>query len=298
MLVLLLLSLISVVIIYFAPNSPFNNLSFFEVYQVFYQQIFFNEFVISNKSLWEIFTQILLPTFELSILAIIGSIIVGFPIGIFAGLTKSNKINHFIKLVCLVLYACPIIWLTILVMFVLSTDWLFIKNPQYEPSVRSLSLLHILLTPHEDKLGLLLTEMKYLFVPVMILTIQPCIITIQLISQRVSITARQNYIKVASIRENSSRKVLFRHLLPNAVPTAIPQLAYNITTLLFSTMTIEILLNRSGLGTWVFSAFHQQDYVVIALAIFSCGALVSLLTLLSEIFVVAIYPMQSRTLYE
>lgn len=297
-LVLFLLSLISASIVYFSPNSPFSHETFARCYYLFYQQILFNQFIIADHSFWQILSQIILPTFELCILAIIGSIIIGFPVGIIAGLTRSNTINHTIKLICLVFYASPIIWVTVLVMSFSSTDWFFVKNITYQPGTTSVSILSILLTPDLEKINQLLAEAKHLIVPVMILMIQPCIITIQLISQRVSYTAQQNYIKVASIRENSSRKVLFRHLLPNAVPSTIPQLTYNITTLLFTTMVIEIVLDRSGLGTWVFAAFHQSDYMIIALAVFCCGALVSLLTLLSEIFVVILYPIQSRALYE
>lgn len=298
LLILLLLSLVSAVIIYYAPNAPLGEMTFLQAYNIFYQQFFSNQFAFSNYSLWECINQILLPTFELAILAIFCSIVVGFPIGIIAGLTNSDKLNHVIRFICLIFYASPIIWIAVLVMSISSADWMFIINTSYQPTIKSSSLLNILLASNDNQYQLLLNEMKHSLIPIMILTIQPCIITIQLVSQQVSVTARQNYIKVARIRENSLYKILFRHLLPNAIPNTIPQLTYNITTLLFSTMTIEILLNRSGLGTWVFSAFHHQNYTIIAFAIFSCGALVSLLTLLSEIVVVLIYPIQSRTLYE
>ncbi|WP_392552204.1 ABC transporter permease subunit [Orbus wheelerorum] len=295
----MLLSLIAVAVIYNSPNSIFENISFGQAYCIFYQQLLSNQFIWLDYSLWDILAQILFPTFELAILAIFCALIIGFPLGIIVGLGKNDsKRNYFIKLICLIFYASPIIWIAILVMSSLSNDWTFSKVSNYQPMIKSLSILDVLITHNVDKLSTLYAEIKHLLIPTMILTIQPCIITIQLISQRVSITNRQNYIKVARIRENSSLKVLFRHLLPNAIPKTIPQLTYNITTLLFSTMAIEILFNRSGLGTWVFSAYHQHDYMIIALSIFSCGALISLLTLLSEIVAFLIYPLQSRALYE
>lgn len=297
-LVLFLLSLISVAIIYFEPNSTFNGQSFFQLYYHFYQQILFNQFIIVDHTLWQVVAEIILPTFELCILAILGSIIIGIPVGIITGLTTSEKINHVIKFICLILYASPIVWVTVLVMFASSTDWAFIKNISYQPTTKSISILNVFFLVDTYNINMLLIEIKQLLLPIIILTIQPCIVTIQLISQRVSYTAQQNYIKVASIRDNSSFKVLIRHLLPNAIPSAIPQLVYNITTLLFYTMIVEILLGRSGLGTWVFSAFHQHNYMIIAISIFCCGALVSLLTLLSEIFIVLLYPIQSRSLYD
>jgi len=299
LLILLLLSLVTVAVIYHSPNSIFENISFGHAYYIFYQQLLFEQFIWLDYSLWDMLAQILLPTFELAILAIFCAAIIGFPIGILVGLSNNNsKINYFIKLISLVLYASPIVWIAILIMLSLSNDWVFMKVSDYQPTIQSLSILDVLITHNENRFSTLCAEVKYLVIPTMILTIQPCIITIQLISQQVSITNRQNYIKVARIRDKSSLKVLFRHLLPNALPKTIPQLTYNITTLLFSTMTIEILFNRSGLGTWVFAAYHQHDYIIIALAIFSCGVLISLLTLLSDIITSLIYPLQSRTLYE
>jgi len=299
LLILMLLSLIAVVVVYYSPNSVFENTAFWQAYYIFYQQLLFKQFIWLDYSLWDMLAQILLPTFELAILAIFCAIIIGFPVGILVGLSNNNsKINYFIKPICLILYASPIIWIAILIMLSISNDWVFIKVSNYQPTIKSLSIFDVLITHNENKFDTLCAEVKYLLTPTIILAIQPSIITIQLISQRVSITNRQNYIKVARIREKSSLKVLFRHLLPNALPKTLPQLTYNITTLLFSTMAIEILFNRSGLGTWVFSAYHQHDYMIIALAIFSCGALISLLTLLSEIVTFLIYPLQSRTLYE
>ncbi|WP_392561436.1 ABC transporter permease subunit [Orbus sturtevantii] len=299
LLILLLLSLIAVTVIYHSPNSIFENTSFWQAYYIFYQRLLFNQFIWLDYSLWDVLAQIIFPTFELAILAIFYAIIIGVPVGILVGLSNNNStINYFIKFICLILYASPIIWIAILVMFSLSDDWIFIKVSNYQPTIESRSILDVLVTHNTDRLSTLYAEIKHLLLPTIILAIQPCIITIQQISQQVSVTNSQNYIKVARIRENSSVKILMRHLLPNALPKTVPQLTYNITTLLFSTMAVEILLNRSGLGTWIFSAYHQHDYLIIAFAIFSCGALISLLTLLSEVGVSLVYPLQSRTLYE
>lgn len=304
LLLLGLLSILSVAVIYYSPDNVHNHESFIELYYSFFKKIFFDQFIVSSTaqfSLSDILKKILLPTFELCLFAIICAMIFGFPIGIASGLKNSHKFNHFIKLLCLLFYASPIVWLAILIISVTSVgdiSWASIKNSHYSTSTFSPSMLDIFLSSKNDKWNVLMTQFNQLIIPVLILTIQPCIITIQLMSESVSQIANKNYIKVTKIRENSSLKILFQHLLPNAVPSVIPRLTYNTTTLLFSTMVVEIVLNRAGLGRWVFSAFYQHDYFIIALVMMSCGVLTCFLTLLSEIFVVLMYPIQSRVLYE
>lgn len=297
LLILLLLSLASFSLIYYAADISFyKQLSFIDAYYSFYQHIISNNpelYQHLGHSFQGILKQILSPTFTLCLLAIFFSIIIGFPVGVLAGLTINNTVNHFIKAVCLILYACPIIWIAVLITSIPFFNWPYVKNIN-----TALSIFDIALTPNIDHYGAIITLFKSLWIPAIILTIQPCIITIQLISQHVNSTSRQNFIKVARITESSSFRVLYRHLLPNAIPRAIPQLTYNVTTLLFSTMVIEILFNRPGIGTWVFTAFLQQNYFIIAIVILGCGTLISLLTLLSELLVAMIYPIQSRTLYE
>lgn len=299
---LFLLSLLCVSIIYFSPNTSFNYFSFLDTYFSFYQQLLFNHPItisLSQYTIMQILMEILIPTFEFCLLAIFLSIIIGFPIGIILGLSNNNKFNYVIRLVCLILYASPLVWIAILIITFSSVNWEYIRHTNYIASHHHLTLLDIFLAPdNSDKLTMLKEVIKQLILPVLILTIQPCITTIQLVSEHVALVANKNYIKVAALRENSSLKVLFRHLLPNAIPGIIPQLTYNITTLLFYAMIIEIILNRSGIGTWVMSAFYHHDYSIIGLTILSCGIIISLLTLLSEIFIVIFYPIQSRSLYE
>lgn len=301
LILLFILTLISVSIVYFSPNSPISHLSFYQSYYDFYYQLFsYQSFALPlfQKNVYEILHQILLPSFELGLLAIICATLIGFPIGIISGLSDNSKFSHFLRLISWILYASPLIWIAILIIYVASIDWHFVQHTDYTKTISNSSLLDIFSATNSNKLAMLVDHFKPLFLPALILTIQPCIITIQIVSERVNLIANKNYIKVANIRENSSLKVLFRHLLPNALPEIIPQLTYNITTLLFSIMVIEILLNRAGVGTWLLSGFYKQDYSIIALTLLCCGIIISLLTLLSEILVVLIYSPQSRTIYE
>ncbi|MCO6546407.1 MAG: ABC transporter permease subunit [Gilliamella sp.] len=296
--IICVLAQISFCLVYFSPHSTFNinNLSFWDAYSAFFKQLPQGQFRLLTGEAVPFF-HILLATFELCILALFVALLIGLPLGIFLGLSNIHWLNNIIRLGSLSLYSCPIVMVVIIVMYWLSPTWSISINFDVSPSIAGTSLLDLLVSSKIDKWHMILGQLHYLFLPIIILAIQPSIMTIQLVSQNVRNISRQNFIKMAIIRERSPFKILRRHLLPNSIPTTIPQLTYNTTTLLFSTMVIEILFNRVGLGQWVMLAYHHHNYFVISIAILACGTVISLLTLLGEISAVVIYPLRHKEHY-
>ena len=296
--IICVLAQISFCLVYFSPHSTFNinNLSFLDAYSAFFNQLLQGQFRLLTGETVP-FLHTLLATFELCILALFVALLIGLPLGIFLGLSNIHWLNNIIRLGSLSLYSCPIVMVVIIVMYWLSPTWSISMNFNVSPSVAGTSLLDLLISSKTDKWHMILGQLHYLFLPIIILAIQPSIMTIQLVSQNVRNTSRQNFIKMAIIRERSPFKILRRHLLPNSIPANIPQLTYNTTTLLFSTMVIEILFNRVGLGQWVMLAYHHHNYFVISIAILACGTVISLLTLLGEISAVVIYPLRHKEHY-
>ncbi|OTQ60208.1 ABC transporter permease subunit [Gilliamella sp. A7] len=294
--IICVLAQISFCLVYFVPQSIFSDLTFFDAYSAFFKQLLQGQFrLISGETVP--FFDTLLTTFELCILALLVALFIGIPLGIFLGLSNINWLNTTIRFGCLIFYSCPIVMLATLVMFYLSSTLPMSMNFDISISVTGSSLLDIILSSRADKLPAILDQLHYLLLPTIILAIQPSIVTIQLVSENVKNTSRQNYIKMAIIRERSPFKILRRHLLPNSIPATIPQLTYNTTTLLFSTMVIEILFNRVGLGQWVMLAYRNHNYFIISIAILACGTVISLLTLLGEISAIAIYPLRHKEHY-
>ncbi|MWN32209.1 MULTISPECIES: ABC transporter permease subunit [unclassified Gilliamella] len=296
--IICVLAQISFCLVYFTPHSMsnFHNLNFIDAYIVFFKQLLQGQFRLLTGETVPFF-HTLLATFELCILALLVALVVGLPLGVFLGLSNINWLNSTIRLGALLLYSCPIVMLVIIVMYWLSPTWLVSMNFDMSPSVTGTSLLDIFISTNTSKWPALLEQLHYLILPIIFLAIQPSIMTIQLISQNVKNISRQNFIKMAVIRERSPFKILRRHLLPNSIPVTIPQLTYNTTTLLFSTMVIEILFNRVGLGQWVMIAYRDHNYFIISIAILACGTVISLLTLLGEILAIVIYPLRHKEHY-
>lgn len=291
-----ILAQISFCLVYFVPHSMFYNLSFSDAYTAFFKQLMQGQFILLSGEHVP-FLHTLSATFELCILALVITLFIGIPLGVFLGLSNINWLNNTIRLSCLLLYSCPLVLIVIVTMYLSSSRWSLFINFNVAPPVSSTSLLDIIISSKTDKIKLLFEQMQYLLLPITILSIQPSIVTIQLVSQNVKNTAQQNFIKMAIIREISPFKILRKHLLPNSIPATIPLLTYNTTTLLFSTMVVEILFNRVGLGQWIMMAYHHHNYSIIAIAILACGSLISLLTLFGEISAIVIYPMRHKENY-
>lgn len=296
--IICVLAQISFCLVYFTPHSMsnFHNLNFIDAYNAFFKQLLQGQFRLLTGETVPFF-HTLLATFELCILALLVALFIGLPLGVFLGLSNINWLNNTIRLGALLSYSCPIVMLVIIVMYWLSPTWSLSMNFNVSPSVAGTSLLELFVSSKTVKWHLLFEQLHYLLLPIIILAVQPSIMTIQLVSENVKKTSRQNFIKMAIIRERSPFRILRRHLLPNSIPAIIPQLTYNTTTLLFSTMVIEILFNRVGLGQWVMIAYHHHNYFIISIAILACGTVISLLTLLGEISAVAIYPLRHKEYY-
>ncbi|MCO6523618.1 MAG: ABC transporter permease subunit [Candidatus Schmidhempelia sp.] len=185
---------------------------------------------------------------------------------------------------------------------------LFASNPYLLPDYGSLieqinpitgfPIIDIFLTPSLDRTQEIIKELQYLALPGIILSIHPCIITIQLVSQQITKVAKQKYIQAITIREQSQLKILLRHMLPNVFPPIIPRLTYNLTIILYSAIIIEIIFKRTGLGTWIMQAFLDNDSLVIAMALMICGVLLCSLNLFIVLIMLLIQPLRHQELYD
>lgn len=302
LLILFLLAQLSFCVAYFSSDAHWTtNMGIFDAYLVFFRPLFSDSPILlmqNGVSIYSSFSQIFLLSFELCLFAVICSIVIGIPFGVILGLCSSESLNNAIQLICLAIYACPIVWIAVLVMYLSVSDWSFFVNIKSSIDLSWCSLTEILFSSQPNKLSLFINELHAMMIPIIILAVQPCIVTIQIVSKQVEHVLHQPYIKSAAIREKSFYKVLCRNLLPNALPSAISQLTYNVTTLLFLTMVIEIMFHRAGVGTWIMIAFYQHNFYAIAVAILVCGIIISSIMLLLELIATTIYPMRHRERYE
>ncbi len=70
---------------------------------------------------------------------------------------------------------------------------------------------------------------------------------------------QQDYIRAARAQGLSTRRVIFKHALTNAMVPVVAVLSFQITVLLGGALVVEQVFNINGLGTLAIGAVRQQD---------------------------------------
>lgn len=303
--ILFLLLQLSFFLVFWAPNSDFHSLPFFHSYARYFSELFKGQLHLVSEHNAHTFIHCIkeyLPdTIELCVFALLISLLVGVFFGAIAGLQMQSWPNKVIHAIGLLIASCPLVWIAVLIIDGVSdysyllpdtgADLNKIKPITYFP------FIDILLSPDIATGNEFFKELRYMLLPAIILSIYPSFITLMLVSQRIAHVARQNYITTIMIREQSQWKILFRNILPNVLPAIMPKLAYNLTLVLFYAMLIEIIFDRSGLGSWAMKAYHYQDMVALTTVMILCGLIICTLNLLIDLVILLIRPLRNKELY-
>lgn len=303
--ILFLLFQLSFCIVFFSQGTEFSTLSFSNAYYCYFMKLFFGQLQLGPTTSRITFAQYIhneLPhTIELCLVALFFSLLIGIFFGVIAGLKLHSWPNKLINAFGLIIASCPLVWLAVLIIYSVSDQNYLLPDTgslieQVNP-ISGFTMVDIFLTPGISKTEELVKEIRYILLPVAILSIYPTIIIIQLVSQRIAYVSHQNYITMVTIREQSQWKILFRHMLPNVLPPIMPRVAYILSILLFYAMLIEIIFNRPGLGSWAMDAYLEKNYTVIAIILILCGIIISTLNLLIDFVTIIIRPLRNRDIH-
>lgn len=94
---------------------------------------------------------------------------------------------------------------------------------------------------------------------------------------------QQDYIRAARAQGLSSRRVIVRHALTNAMVPVVAVLSFQITVLLGGALIVEQVFAINGLGTLAITAVRQQDIPMIQGLVLVMVALVVLVQLATDI---------------
>lgn len=103
-----------------------------------------------------------------------------------------------------------------------------------------------------------------------------------------------DYLRTAYAKGASSRRVLWRHALPNALPAVASAIVVEVSYLLSGAVVVEVLFAYNGIGKRLVDAIFARDYPVVQAAVFVIGVFVIVVNLLGDALVRAIDPRTTR----
>ena len=98
------------------------------------------------------------------------------------------------------------------------------------------------------------------------------------------------YTRTAILKGLSFPKVIWRHVLRNALLPTISVIATQTVYLIGGLVVIEILFQYQGIGSLIYTAAHKKDFPMLQAGVMVVGALFAVATLLADLLYAALNP--------
>ncbi len=240
---------------YFTPHAPLQGASLWNAWVFWFNGLLHWDFGVSSingQLISEQLKEVFPATMELCILAFGFALMVGIPVGMLAGVTRSKWPDRFISALALLGFSIPVFWLALLLtlFFSLTLGWLPVSGRfdlLYEVKpVTGFAIIDAWISDSPWRDEMVMSAIRHMVLPVLTLSVAPTTEVIRLMRISTIEVYDQNYVKAAATRGLSRFTILRRHVLHNALPPVIPRLGLQFSTMLTLAMITEMVFSWPG----------------------------------------------------
>ena len=105
--------------------------------------------------------------------------------------------------------------------------------------------------------------LQNLILPVVTLMVRPLAVIVQLTRSSMLEVMKQDYIRTAKAKGLTTRSIILRHALPNAINPVITAVSGWLASLLAGAVFVEFVFGWKGLGQQMFNAIENRDLPVV-----------------------------------
>jgi peptide/nickel transport system permease protein len=197
-------------------------------------------------------------TLRLATFSWIISIIIGVPIGILSAVKRYSTVD-IISLVFAMIFASTPLFVTGLIFLLF-----FSLNLHWFPSMASASLRSYVL-------------------PAVTLSFNWLASSIRMTRFSMLEIIRQDYVRTARVKGASETRVIFKHILQNAMLPIITVLGMNFAVMLAGSAVIETVFSVPGMGRMLVDAVNRHDTPIVMGIVLLTAALIGIINLLIDI---------------
>jgi peptide/nickel transport system permease protein len=225
-------------------------------------------------------------TIELALYAILFSIVLAIPIGVFAATHRRfDRVSRWGAVVGL---GTPSFWLGLLLILVFFTKLKIAPAPfgrldpnvSPPPKVTGLYTVDALLAGEVSTFG---NALSHLVLPAITLGLPLTAYLSRIVRRSMADVSRLDFIRTARAKGAGEWRVLFRHALPNAMLPVITLSALAFGDLLAGAVLVEAVFSWPGVGGWVAQSILSQDFAPVQAAIILAALTYSLLNLAADL---------------
>lgn len=259
--------------------------------------------LVTQRPVFDDILPLLGATLELSILAMLISLLFGVSLGLYAALNLYRPADTIIMGLSLSAYSVPVFWLAqlLILLFAVKLGWTPISsqiNPLFDIEVVTGSILtDIAISDVPYRAAAFADALNHLWLPVIVLAVMPLTMLIRITRDAMLDVLQKNYIRAARARGLSEARIMLRHGLPNAMQPVVRQLGLQFSILMSNIIIAEMIFNWPGIGSWLVKSIYERDYPVLQGGLLTLAALILLVNVLVELFHAWHYPQVRKELY-
>ena len=186
-------------------------------------------------------------TIELGVLAIVISLLIALPVGIYSAVRQDTAVDYMGRSVAILGLATPNFWLALMVMLYPAIWWGWTPSMEWIPF-------------SEDPLG----NLGMFLIPSLILGTASAAATMRMTRTMMLEVLRQDYIRTAWSKGLKERVVVMRHAFKNALIPVVSLVGLQLPIIVGGAVIMENIFNLPGLGRLMLIALTERDYPVVS----------------------------------
>lgn len=212
-----------------------------------------NSFTFGRPAL-EVIVERMPATFELALVALLISIVIGIPLGVFAGLRPNNPFSRLIMAGSIFGFSLPTFWVGIMMILVFAVTLGWVPATGRGETVAFLGMQLSLFTAD---------GWSHLLLPALNLSLLHTSLVIRLTRAGVRETVLQDYIRFARAKGLSETRVIGVHLMKNIMIPVITVLGLEFGSLVAFSVVTETIFAWPGMGKLLIESIITLDRAII-----------------------------------
>ena len=216
----------------------------------------------TTRPVWEDLSARLPATIELTVAAMLVSVVLGIPLGVIAALHRNSFIDHLLRVVTVAGLAVASFWLALLLQLLFAMDlrWLPLQariTGFPPPSITGFYVIDAIIEGNFARLG---NVLAHLTLPALTLAFPALATVVRFTRAGVLETLQRSFVTYQRAMGIPSGLIVWKYVLRNSLVSTVTQIGLLFGILLAGAVVIETVFQWPGIGAYAFEAILQSDY--------------------------------------
>lgn len=225
-----------------------------------------------HQPIAELLGQRIGSTLQLTVSASLLMVIFGTLVGVILGTTRSKVLEQVIDYLANLALSLPVFVSGVILIFVFAV------------------VLQVLPSGGDASMVQTASAVRRLILPSIAMALPAIPVIARLLATEIRRTSEQEFTLTATAKGASSRRIIWRHVVPNSLAAAVVEVGIRVGHLIGGAVIAEAIFTRAGLGSLLIQAVGNRDYPVAQVLLLIAIAAALLSQLVAELVIARIDP--------